>query len=514
MVTTSSSIRRNNIDVMSDDFFIKEGYCIRKDPKYFQDDLSETVGIVHQPAVYPFARYLAKRFGCTSVIDVGCGRASKLIPLHPEFDIVGIDYGSNIQYCKTKFGVGRWIDLNFECENFIPVDNSMVEKSIVVCSDVIEHLVDPSNLLVILRNLLECAPVVILTTPERDLVRGKDDCGPPGNPSHVREWNLPELQDLLTSRGFKIAFSGLTLNNDKDLEKKTILMVLERNSEPEICSVPPNFRIVAIMTAFNEEDIIVPSIKHLTNQGIHVHLIDNWSTDSTYERAVELLGEDLVGIEKFPADGPSKFYDWRGLLERVEMLSHTLDADWFIHHDVDEIRESPWVGMGLKEGIYRVDQRGFNCIDHTCVVFHPTDGLYSPGDSFESFFKFFEFGTKPGHFSQIKGWKNLGHPISLARSGGHEAEFDGRKVFPYKFLLRHYPIRSQEHGERKILDDRKPRWHPEERAMGWHIQYDHIEKGYQFLRNPNDLSAFEVSAFGRDYIVERLSGIGIRSLSL
>ena len=47
-------------------------------------------------------------------------------------------------------------------------------------------------------------------------------------------------------------------------------------------------------------------------------------------------------------------------------------------------------------------------------------------------------------------------------------------MFPYKFLLLHYPVRSQEHGHRAEADL---------------IAYD--------------------DAFDRRYLVERLSGIGI-----
>ena len=68
--------------------------------------------------------------------------------------------------------------------------------------------------------------------------------------------------------------------------------------------------------------------------------------------------------------------------------------------------------------------------------------------------------------------------------GGHDARFPGRRVFPYKFLLLHYPARSQEQGERKVFRDRQGCRNAEERlAPG--------------------------GEFDRRYLVERLSGIGI-----
>ncbi|MFC1791945.1 hypothetical protein ACFL0I_05750, partial [Gemmatimonadota bacterium] len=45
---------------------------------------------------------------------------------------------------------------------------------------------------------------VLLSTPERDLRRGPDDMGPPGNPAHIREWNQEELRQYLESQGLTV----------------------------------------------------------------------------------------------------------------------------------------------------------------------------------------------------------------------------------------------------------------------------------------------------------------------
>ena len=85
--------------------------------------------------------------------------------------------------------------------------------------------------------------------------------------------------------------------------------------------------------------------------------------------------------------------------------------------------------------------------------------------------------------------------------------WEGRKVFPYKFLLKHYPVRSQRHGDKKILRDRQPRWSPAERAEGWHSQYDHVGAGHSFLRDARALWLFD-EGFNEEFLVERLSGVG------
>jgi len=505
-------------DQNRDNFFIKQPYTPRVTPEYFYDDLSDKAGITYQPDVYPFAAFLAQKFGCTHVIDIGCGSAQKLIKLYPQFEIVGIDVGANYQTCRTRYDVGTWRELNLDQPGIIPMSEALLKHAILICSDVIEHLVNPSYLLENLRSWLNLAPLCVLSTPERDLARGLNDPGPPANLAHVREWNLGELEMLLRSYGLNVAFTGLTLNNDQDYKKETILAVIESNASLSLTDansvtrtekVPDDFNVVAIMTAYNEEDIIVPSIKHLIDQGISVYLIDNWSTDSTAELAERYLGRGLLKIEKFPKEGPAPYYNWEELLARVGNLTKEIEADWFIHHDADEIRASPWSELNLRQGIYRVDRAGYNCIDHTVITFHPTDNNFVPGSNFEAHFKHFDFGTHPAYFSQLKAWKNWGQSVSLTESGGHEARFEGRRVYPYKFLLKHYPIRSQEHGQKKVLRERKARWNPEERAKGWHTHYDEIDADHSFLHSPLQLLVFEEHHFNTTYLTERLSGVGI-----
>ncbi len=153
----------------------------------------------------------------------------------------------------------------------------------------------------------------------------------------------------------------------------------------------------------------------------------------------------------------------------------------------------------------RVDHEGFNCIDHTVVTFHPVDNGYISGTDFESYFNHYEFSNHSGHFIEINGWKKLGRAISLAESGGHEIRFNGRRVYPYRFLLKHYPVRSQAHGEKKIFLERKLRYDPELKARGWHYQYDYIHQGYYFLRSPAELSVFDEASFNSQCVGNGLS---------
>jgi SAM-dependent methyltransferase len=491
-----------------DSLFLKPGYRSREQANYFVDDAGSSDGRVHQPDVYPFAAHLARGLGVSWLVDVGCGRAEKSWAYCDELKIAGIDTGENISYCRRQFPTGFWSDVDFERPGRLPLSNELLRDSVVVCSDVIEHLVDPRPLLSELARVRESAAMIVVSTPERDLVRGLEDPGPPPNPFHVREWSLPELVSLLTAAGLAPMFAGLTNNNDVDLQKRTSIAVIEGRRTPALELAPPEFRVLAVVTAYNEQDIVPHTIGRLLADGIEVVLVDNWSTDGTQRTVRERFG-DRVRVLRCP-EHDTGTYDWSRLLEEVERLGRESGADWVVHHDADELRQGPWEGLGLRDSLWNVQLRGFNAVDHTVINFRPVQGEEPPdGDDPTQSLVWWEFGRRGGHFVQVKAWRNFGQPVALAESGGHEAVFEGRRVAPWKFLLRHYPIRSASHGRRKVTVDRRPRWNASERRRGWHTQYDSFSDDATFLWDAAELERWDPGRWRSEYLVERLSGVGI-----
>ena len=235
-----------------------------------------------------------------------------------------------------------------------------------------------------------------------------------------------------------------------------------------------SLRLVAIIAAYNEEDIIRPALAHLVQQGASIYLLDDGSTDRTIVIAQEFAGKGLIGLESLPRagaeDGAGRFC-WSRILERKAQLAHTLDGEWFIHQDADEFRESPWPHLSLLDAIQLVDRLGWNAIDFEVFNFVPSVDEYRPGDNPAMTFRRYHPAAAYDRL-QIRCWKKTNEPVDLVTTGGHEAVFPGRRVFPIRFPMRHYPIRSAAHGERKIFRERRPRFDPEESARGWHVQYD------------------------------------------
>jgi len=137
----------------------------------------------------------------TSLVDVGCGPGTKLLKIHrafPNLDIAGIDQRAAIEYCKRTYNFGKWFVDNFDDPD---VSLHHIKGDLVICADVIEHVVNPDVILNYLKNKLAPKGYIILSTPERDVLRGKD-CTFCPNPHHIREWNYTELAAYLRDRGF------------------------------------------------------------------------------------------------------------------------------------------------------------------------------------------------------------------------------------------------------------------------------------------------------------------------
>lgn len=191
-------------------FFTKPGYRHREDQTYFEDR-EDLTGILWQKDVYDFTINTAKLMGLELIIDVGCGSAKKLRNCGLEF--IGIDYGPNLPEG------GAFIKCNLE--SGLP-ENLNFSKAAVICADVLEHLINPEPLLI---DFSFCtAPLLVISTPDRDLLHGPTHMGPPDNPCHVREWNHEEFQSLLDYYGI-VADIQHVRENDRTNNETTMMAV-------------------------------------------------------------------------------------------------------------------------------------------------------------------------------------------------------------------------------------------------------------------------------------------------
>lgn len=479
---------------------IKEKYIENLLPNYYQDVPQD---IEYQHYVYQLAAYLAKTSNKKYIIDLGSGNGAKLTKYFSDFHIITVDFGENSSFVNQKF---EHITFNFD--NGLPkIENEILENSVVIASDVIEHLINPQNFIDSLNIWSKIVSYIVISTPDRNIARGLSDYGPPLNNAHVREWSLQEFRELLFFNDFENFFIGYTENTSFHKQKATILALVGK----EVNYKPKNLKkVLAVINSYNEKDIICEVIIHLLKQGVDVCFVDNHSNDGTYELVKSTFEfNERVIIRKSSNFGEN--YEWYELLKNTENISHELNEsyDWFMHYDSDEIRYSPMKNISLQEMISFIDFLGYNAIDFTVIDFRFSKNNENVNNEFEKNLLSFEFGRRPGHFQQVKCWK-YAKDINLADSGGHNAEFTNKKVYPIKFLLKHYPLRNIEQARKKIFQDRQNRILKEKNEKGWHSHYDKfIKKEVNIEFKEYHLIRWHQNIFDVEFLLERISGVGI-----
>ena len=165
-------------------YFIKDGYKIRPDNMFYNDTNMKDEW---QKEVYEYAREVFILNSFKSVWDIGTGSGYKLLKYFNEFETLGTDLTPTVDWLKQTYPDRKWSD-SFDV--FTGYD-------MIVCSDVIEHIVDPDPLL---DTIEQAKPkLIVFSTPDRMLFdRGHD--GPPDNICHVREWTFSEFGSYIGSR--------------------------------------------------------------------------------------------------------------------------------------------------------------------------------------------------------------------------------------------------------------------------------------------------------------------------
>lgn len=223
-----------------------------------------------------------------------------------------------------------------------------------------------------------------------------------------------------------------------------------------------SMNILAIIATRNERNYIARCIGYLIAQGIKVAVLDNDSTDGTYEEVSKFPRDNVVLVERYPYPG---YYDWLGILRRKEQLREELDADWVIHHDCDEIMESPRFGESLADGIRRAARLGYDAVNFDEFVFVPeNESVNYDGTNFRRTMRYYYF-FEPTPFRLIRAFRNDPAYSNIA-SGGHRIDTSNIKIYPANFVLRHYICLSWEHARQKYLKRVYSR--EEVSEMGWH----------------------------------------------
>ena len=190
-------------------FFIKDDY-IENEVSFTKDEVSNSLywskervdsSRYYQAGVYRIALKLLQEYNLKSIIDVGCGSGRKLKKLNNAFPnvlITGVDQEEVIKFCRASYDFGSWLVDDFEN----PKLKTDTKADLVICSDVIEHVKNPDVLLEYVKTRTKSNFYILLSTPDRDVLRGKNCLHSP-NKHHIREWNAKEFDQFIHSIGLE-----------------------------------------------------------------------------------------------------------------------------------------------------------------------------------------------------------------------------------------------------------------------------------------------------------------------
>ena len=166
-------------------YFIKEDYNCRNKEIYFNDTpLTDE----YQDDVYKTALEFFNLHGLSGVLDLGCGSGFKLMKYFGDVEnTIGIDLPATVNWLREKYPDKTWSS-DFK--------QPITGYDLLICSDVIEHVLDPDKILDIIEK--SKPKILVISTPNRD--RGLNQNGPPNNRHHIREWSKEEFSAYISSR--------------------------------------------------------------------------------------------------------------------------------------------------------------------------------------------------------------------------------------------------------------------------------------------------------------------------
>jgi len=109
----------------------------------------------------------------------------------------------------------------------LPVD--AIGKTVLICSDVIEHIIDAHGFLNKLYRLLGMCSIGVISTPDRGLLYPFEQKGPPLFKKHVREWTAKEFKQLLDRAGME-AWVGETRASEESWDMETIIAIVRHKN--------------------------------------------------------------------------------------------------------------------------------------------------------------------------------------------------------------------------------------------------------------------------------------------
>jgi len=158
-------------------------------------------------------------------------------------------------------------------------------------------------------------------------------------------------------------------------------------------------KIIGMLPVFNDEDVIQEVIEYLLSQEIELVVLDNGSTDKTYEICKQFLSKGILQLKQFKTIS----YQWDTILRMLYDMAQTYTPDWVIRSDSDEFLESGIKNKTLKQAIEDADKDGYNLIQFDRFDFFMTDDDNEDAKSVREKLKYYSSSLEI--YSRDKNWR-------------------------------------------------------------------------------------------------------------
>jgi glycosyltransferase involved in cell wall biosynthesis len=192
-------------------------------------------------------------------------------------------------------------------------------------------------------------------------------------------------------------------------------------------------RIIRVLPGiYNEIDILEENLKFYIDQGFETVVVDNGSTDGSYELCKKYLGNGIIKLSQII----TKEFDTRLLLKEATLLYKEVNPDWVILADADEFIEPLEKNISLREAIELESKNGSTIIPLHHFMFKITE---KDDPSISKTLCRMKYYGKANDAGRAKIWKDSRH---VEINNPHAPSFIDKNQFiisENKFVLKHYP---------------------------------------------------------------------------
>ena len=202
-----------------------------------------------------------------------------------------------------------------------------------------------------------------------------------------------------------------------------------------------------MLPVFNSENMIEEVLEHLISQDIPLVIVDNGSTDNTFQICEKFLDKGVLQLEQFK----TTTYPYHTIVRKLYDMAILENPDWVIRSDSDQLMESG-MNMTLKDAITQVDAEGYNIIQCDEFNFFMTEKDDASAKSIKEKLLYYSYQ----HDFLYKAWKFVSGILVTGQGlAGHFPIFPDDhvyKTFNKKFIIRHYQFTSKQQAKDRIQD--------------------------------------------------------------